>query len=233
MDFGVQVGIDNSGVIVQGPGANSIVGIGSQPVGVSPAIGIELGTWTDDADLLDLGDEIIIPSEVVVNTFGGDDVIIGRDGIVNLGTLETGEGNDAITGSGGIVGISNFGTIKTGEGNDTITGSGGVVGIDNFGIIDTGNGDDVIVGSTGSGAINLGQGDDLIQGVSGQFVDGGPGFDTAELGIDYDENLISIGITGPTSIEVTSAGSTISFDNLELWDFNGQEFTLEQIQDLF
>ena len=64
-------------------------------------------------------------------------------------------------------------------------------------------------------------------------MDGGPGFDTAELGIDYDENLISIGITGPTSIEVTSAGSTTSFDNLELWDFNGQEFTLEQIQDLF
>ena len=210
------VGIDNSGVIVQGPGDNSIVGIGSQPVGVSSATGIERVTWTDDADVLDLvGDEIIIPSEVVVNTLGGDDVIIGRDGIVNFGTLETGEGNDVITGSGGTVGISNFGTIKTGEGNDTITGSGGVVGIDNSGRIETGNGDDV------------------IQGISGQFVDGGPGFDTAELGIDYDENLISIGITGPTSIEVTFAGSTTSFDNLELWDFNGQEFTLEQIQDLF
>ncbi len=210
------VGIDNSGVIVQGPGDNSIVGIGSQPVGVSSATGIERVTWTDDADVLDLvGDEIIIPSEVVVNTLGGDDVIIGRDGIVNFGTLETGEGNDVITGSGGTVGISNFGTIKTGEGNDTITGSGGVVGIDNSGRIETGNGDDV------------------IQGISGQFVDGGPGFDTAELGIDYDENLISIGVTGSTSIEVTFAGSTTSFDNLELWDFNGQEFTLEQIQDLF
>ena len=209
------VGIDNSGVIVQGSGENSIVGIGSQPVGVSSAMGIEFSTWTDDADLFDLGDEIIIPSEVVVNTLGGDDVIIGRDGIINFGTLETGEGNDIITGVGGTVGISNFGTINTGEGNDTITGSGGVVGIDNFGRIDAGNGNDV------------------IQGISGQFVDGGPGFDTAELGIDYDEDLVSIGVTGSTSIEVTFSGKTTSFDNLELWDFNGQEFTLEEIQDLF
>ncbi len=193
------------------------------------------GKWTDYADEVNLNDKVIVPSEVVVNTSGGDDAIIGNSelvGVENFGTLETGEGNDAITGSGGMIGISNFGTIKTGDGDDVITGSGGVVGIDNFGIIDTGNGNDVIVGSTGSGAINLGQGDDLIQGVSGQSVNGGSGYDTVELGIDYDENLISIGITGSTSVEVTSAGETISFDQVELWDFNGQEFTLEQLQDL-
>ena len=60
---------------------------------VNKDLGVELGTWTDDADLFDLGDEIIIPSGVVVNTFGGDDTIIGSSelvGIVNLGTLETG-----------------------------------------------------------------------------------------------------------------------------------------------
>ena len=193
------------------------------------------GKWTDYADEVNLNDKVIVPSEVVVNTSGGDDAIIGNSelvGVENFGTLETGEGNDAITGSGDMIGISNFGTIKTGDGDDVITGSGGVVGIDNFGIIDTGNGNDVIVGSTGSGAINLGQGDDLIQGVSGQSVNGGSGYDTVELGIDYDENLISIGITGSTSVEVTSAGETISFDQVELWDFNGQEFTLEQLQDL-
>ena len=193
------------------------------------------GKWTNYADEVNLNDKVIVPSEVVVNTSGGDDAIIGNSelvGIENFGTLETGEGNDAITGSGGMVGISNFGTIKTGDGDDAITGSGGVVGIDNFGIIDTGNGNDVIVGSTGSGAINLGQGDDLIQGVSGQSVNGGSGYDTVKLGIDYNENLISIGTTGSTSVEVTFAGETISFDQVELWDFNGQEFTLEQLQDL-
>ena len=203
---------------------------------VNQETGKLLGTWTDSDDQVDLGDGIIVPSEVVVNTFEGDDSIIGTSelvGIVNLGTIETSGGDDTITGTGGLVGITNFGSIITGDGDDIITGSGGVVGIDNFGMIETGGGDDLIVGSTGSGVINLGQGDDLVRGVSGQFIDGGPGFDTTELGIDYDENLISIGVTGSTSIEVTSAGETTSFDNVELWDFNGQEFTLEQIQELF
>ena len=203
---------------------------------VNQETGKLLGTWTNYDDLVDLGDGIIVPSEVVVNTFEGDDSIIGTSelvGIVNLGTIETSGGDDTITGTGGLVGITNFGSIITGDGDDIITGSGGVVGIDNFGMIETGGGDDLIVGSTGSGVINLGQGDDLVRGVSGQFIDGGPGFDTTELGIDFDENLISIGVTGPTSIELTSAGETTSFDNVELWDFNGQEFTLEQIQELF
>ena len=56
--------------------------------------------------------------------------------------------------SGGMgVGILNRGTINTGNGNDVIIGSfgpstsNGSVGITNEGVIDTGNGNDVIVGS--------------------------------------------------------------------------------------
>ena len=115
----VSGGVVNIGTIDQGPGEDTIVGI--------TATVIERVTWTDGADVLDSVDEITIPREVVVNTRGGDDVITGRGGIVNFGTLETGEGNDVITGIGGTVGISNSGTIRTGDGDDTITGSGGVV----------------------------------------------------------------------------------------------------------
>ena len=57
-------------------------------------------------------------------------------------------------GTGGMgVGILNQGTINTGNGNDVIIGSfgpstsNGSVGIANGGAIDTGNGNDVIVGS--------------------------------------------------------------------------------------
>ena len=203
---------------------------------VNQETGELLGTWTNYDDLVDLGDEVIVSSNAIIDTFQGDDSIIGTSelvGIVNLGTIETNGGDDVITGTGGIVGITNFGSIITGDGDDTITGSGGVVGIDNFGMIETGSGDDVVAGFTGSGVISLGQGDDLVQGVGGQFIDGGPGFDTTELGINYDEDLVSFGVTGPTSVEVTSSGETISFDNMELWDFNGQEFTLQQIQESF
>ena len=56
--------------------------------------------------------------------------------------------------SGGMgTGILNKGTIKTGNGDDAIIGSfgpsasNGSVGIDNAGTIDTGNGNDLIVGS--------------------------------------------------------------------------------------
>ena len=56
--------------------------------------------------------------------------------------------------SGGMgVGILNQGTINTGNGDDVIIGSfgpstsNGAVGIANGGAIDTGNGNDVIVGS--------------------------------------------------------------------------------------
>ena len=222
--------------------------------------------WTDNTDIVDEGDDILVEEEVVTNTLQGDDLIIGSSelgvGIKNFGTIQTVEGDDTITSNGGLVGIFNsrFGTITTGEDDDVITGSDALIGIGNRGLIKTGNLNDIIIGSgseygisnfgiiesgngkdtidaldggfIGFGTINLGLDDDLIRGFGEQVVDGGDGFDTAALGFDYDQDRISFGSTADTSIDITFSGRTMSFDNVEEFDFNGQLFTLGELQDL-
>jgi hypothetical protein len=159
-----------------------------------------LGTWTNQADTVRSAlttpavPAIEVASGVTVNTLGGDDLISGIKGgfsaglgILNKGTINTGNGNDTISGSGGVgIGISNQGTINTGNGNDTISGSSGrSLGILNSSIstIDTGNGDDTISGrgsgrpsidsgSTGIrnfGTIDTRNGNDTISGIATGF----------------------------------------------------------------
>lgn len=187
-----------------------------------------------------------------INTGLGNDAITGSGfavGISSRGTINTGIGDDTITGSAegppddlfGSTGISNYlGTINTGAGNDTILASGNSLGIsNNSGTIDTGAGNDTIDALTGgfsdsdgSGRINLGRGDDLIRGFGDHQgnIDGGRGYDRAELGFDYDETLITFGSTNSTSIEITFDSATMSYTNIELFDFNGQTFSLESLQ---
>lgn len=105
--------------------------------------------------------------------------------------------------------------------------------------INTGQGDDIIDAlsggfsdSDGSGQINLGRDDDLIRGFGDHrgTVDGGQGFDKAELGFDYDQTLITLSSSDSASIDITFDSATMSFSRVELFDFNGQEFSLEQLQ---
>ncbi len=136
-----------------------------------------LGTWTNEADLVDEGDEIIVDSDVTANTLAGADTISGGGGglgILNQGTIETGFGNDSISGDGNRAGgITNQGTIETGFDNDTISGGGRNSGIDNSGTIETGFGNDSISGGGGnggifnSGTIETGFGNDTISGFAG------------------------------------------------------------------
>lgn len=63
-------------------------------------------------------------------------------------------------------------------------------------------------------------------------MDGDRGFDTAELRIDFDEELITFGSTAPAFIDITFDSVTMSFTDVEVFDFNGQEFPLEQLQDM-
>ena len=96
------------------------------------------------------------------------------------GIINTGSGNDKISGSAGNVGIFNEGgSIALGDGDDIIEGVGGTssglyntrssyTGI-SIGSISTGNGDDSIKGEGGSGIfnfgiLNTGGGDDKIEG---------------------------------------------------------------------
>ena len=106
----------------------------------------------------------------------GDDVTLSMSpaiGIINFGTIDTGDGNDQVIGIGNYAGIVNEGVISTGLNNDTIKGNGDIYGIINGtrGTINTGGGGDTIKG-TGSdagilnlGTIKTGAGRDNIIGV--------------------------------------------------------------------
>ena len=242
-------GIVNFGTIKTGNGSDDINGTGDLA-----------GETPDEIPCAPINFNSALVNIGMIDTGRGNDNIIGTngesEGIENrsTGTIKTGNGNDNIIGSGDIAGLTNLGTINTGNGKDQIigtnlTGSGeDIAGINNTGTIDTGKGNDIVDALTGGfasfglipvpegdedvGTINLGQGKDLIRGFGEQIVDGGRGFDTAELGIDFDENLITFGSTGATSIDITFDSATMSFTDVELFDFNGQEFALEQLQDM-
>jgi Ca2+-binding RTX toxin-like protein len=112
-------------------------------------------------------------------------------GIYNPGTLNTGGGDDTITGFGSELGfINEAGTLDTGEGNDIISGSGQDYGIlltafdfNNFGAgtLNTGEGNDIITGIgsiygiSNNCTINTGNGQDSIIS-EGSFINRGEVF---------------------------------------------------------
>jgi len=112
-------------------------------------------------------------------------------GVQNSGVIETGDGNDLITSTESIY---NLGSINTGNGDDSIIVGGGVNGtlsghgiFNNGGSINTGNGNDSIIANEGfelgyyGSSVVLGNGKDYLKGFgSGEF-SGGNGNDTLEL----------------------------------------------------
>jgi Ca2+-binding RTX toxin-like protein len=163
-------------------------------------------TFTHDTDILPLlGIKKIVNSSHAY-TLGGNDILTGtaidnRDtaGFENRGTIDTGTGNDKITGTGSLsVGVNNKlgSTIDTGTGDDTITGTTSTkvanfgVGILNSGKIAMGAGHDRIAasGATGienQGSIDTGTGNDTITSSGSRYgilnsgkIDTGAGQDT-------------------------------------------------------
>jgi Ca2+-binding RTX toxin-like protein len=230
-------GINNSGKIETGNGDDIIVGGGGFD-GIWNSGKIETGNGDDMIEGYGGRFVLAISNDGLIETGNGDDTIKGFGGeftfgIENSGKIETGEGNDTIKGSAGFdsVGIDNSGLIRTGRGNDTIEGNiesyaveEDSIGINNSGLIDTGSDDDIvdalIGGFDGSGLINLGDGNDLIRGFGTQYVNGGQGFDRAELGIDFDLELLSLISSSDLTI------GTMKFSNVESFDFNGEIFNL-------
>ena len=127
---------------------------------------------------------------VVVNTLAGNDIITGKSPCCGISlrawdTINTGIGNDAITGIGrdesgkGGDGIGNYGTINTGKGDDSIkaTGSDGDYGMVNNegGKIIMGAGNDYIKVTSdriwgsllNDGIINTGAGKDIVNALKG------------------------------------------------------------------
>jgi hypothetical protein len=147
-----------------------------------------------------------------IDTGNGDDTIIGSNSLDGVGygiymnegtTIDTGRGDDIITGFAQQIGggLSLSGSIITGDGNDKITGIGGV-GLYHNGNIDTGNGNDIITG-TGRGGfqnfstITTSNGNDIITGTG---TDGG---------ILNDDEAFSLGTisTGDGDDTITGTGT--------------------------
>ncbi len=187
-----------------------------------------LGTWTNQADLVDEGDEIIVDSDVTANTLAGADTIFGLNSINNQGTIDTGDGNDIISAGGRDESLVNEGTIETGFGNDAISGSTGGVGITNSGMIDTGDGHDTITGSglnpqtisigiDNDGTIKTGNGRDTVDALTGGFSGDG----TINLG-DGDDLIRGFGN------QIVDGGR--DFDTAQ-FDFSSDEVDISLISD--
>ena len=198
-------GIFNTGTLNTDGGNDRITGIYNDQtnIGISRAYGIyNLEGIIDTGD----GNDIlmsfvnnsessvvgIINEKSIIDMGDGDDTISSIDNTTDgfafdrifginsyFSTLNTGNGNDLITGNGKnatAIGIF-LGTLDTGNGNDIIRGTSGgddfSSGIYNFQAnFNTGGGNDIVTGTGTSGGIsngghmNSGDGDDIITGTS-------------------------------------------------------------------
>jgi hypothetical protein len=151
-------------------------------------------TFTEQDDIVPVSGVEQIFNTGIANTLAGKDIITGVDNddysvaLANFSILDTGDGNDIITGDHSIgsgYGIQNafFGSIiDTGKGHDIITGLGSV-GIYNDGTINTGDGNDIITGT------HTNEGDPAITNYLSGSIDTGDGNDVItanSLGIDND-----------------------------------------------
>lgn len=187
-------GIFNEGRIYLGLGGDTFKGVGGQ-IGVKNEN--EINTGADNDIITGVGSSIGIRSGY------------GR----GIAEINTGAGNDVVKGTGRTTGIFNDGRIETGGGNDTITGisSGYGRGIENYGVIDTGGGNDIVDASrgpmslnfVGSGIVSLGKGRDTLMGFGAgesEFF-GGSGSDKLLLKKGtYDISGPTIALSGSTGV---------------------------------
>ena len=132
--------------------------------------------------------------------------------------MDTGNGDDIITGTSttrGREGILSFrlSSINTGDGNDTIIGSGSI-GINNDGTINTGNGADLLVadgGFNGNGEVFLGKGTDYLKGFGSGNFNGGNDRDSLEL----TSGSYTVGIVGAV-VSFTKGSSIMKTSDFEI-----------------
>ena len=152
------------------------------------AIELSTITFTEQDDVVPLSGVEIILNNGITNTFAGNDTITGINniyiggGFINDSSIiDTGKGDDIITGisyqADGLINFD-FAIINTGDGNDIINGIGYYSGILNRGAMDTGGGEDIITGInnsgggyepaiTNTGSIDTSDGNDRITGLGG------------------------------------------------------------------
>jgi hypothetical protein len=223
---GLASGIQSlSGTINTGDDDDTIMG----DAGVGGPLGTGFGIWMVDSTLdtgkgndvikgmlstRDFGYGLLNGNGSTLTTGDGNDIIISEHnrmgvGISNDGLMDTGNGNDSISGTNlnrenlGS-GISNSKDITTGDGEDYISGTGSLNGIINSGIINTDNGADIIFGSVwdgsgiiNSGIINTGNDPDFMESSEGLYNTGnvflGEGNDLLSGRGIYNYNFIGTG----------------------------------------
>ncbi|MEC3860643.1 tandem-95 repeat protein [Mesobacterium sp. TK19101] len=163
------------------------------------AAGDGADTITDLAgtDVLQLGAGIA-PGDVSVDRLGADDLLlrVGADRIVIRGGMEAGQAIESVTFADGT--IWTHATLRamalaTGDGNDAVTGTGfgeTIAGQGGDDTLDGAGGNDSLLGGTGSDQLSGGEGNDTLSGGAGRdLLDGGPGDDTYRFGTG-DGNVI-------------------------------------------
>ena len=172
------------------------------------------------------GATVILPDPNITFTNGKDTVTGDGDtfGIRIDGDINTLGGNDALTGTGtasASKGIWILATLDTGSGNDTITGTGtgtespsNGIFLDSTALLDTGNDNDTITGTAedagtgiflnaGSPGIKTGAGNDEVIGKS----DSGTGIDVNSSALETGNgNDIILG-TGTTGVKLVTGGT--------------------------
>jgi Ca2+-binding RTX toxin-like protein len=194
-------------------------------------------TFTNQADVVPMSGVEQILNTGIANTLAGNDTITGIKQVGtpietsffyaifnDQGLIDTGDGNDIITGINKEVnsafGISGYrSTINTGNGNDIITGiiedvaGSAIQMIDS--IINTGDGDDVIMGkvsfdSITSDAITNGLDFSLVDLSQIRLVDTGNGNDTimgiGDTGISNFSNTIKTGEGNDVITGISTSG---------------------------
>ena len=149
-----------------------------------------------------------------INTGDGDDKITGtglRGIILYQDILDTGTGSDTITGTGNFGILNNF-IFNTGDGNDKITGNSNFAdpGIINIGTINTGAGNDEITGTNPSGGELSYEGNNWgIYNFSGNIIDTGDGKDKI-TGTGYSYGIYNTGTihTGDGSDIITGTSTS-------------------------
>ncbi|MEO0756803.1 MAG: hypothetical protein AAFY78_08005 [Cyanobacteria bacterium J06648_16] len=213
---GASMGLNNTGTVNMGAGNDLIIGEGVRPFmapsfitqGVLNEGDLKLGSGHDRIDVK--GAQFALRNTGSIDAGKGDDEILG----ISDPTISVPSGVRAG------IGIDNKGEINLGAGRDRLTGQL----ILNQGEIDMGKGDDIVTADTfeGYGSLLLGKGNDQVMGFGDQWVDGGKGYDIAELGIDPgDVTEIVLGASPRALTTVTAHGMSMEFVNVEAFSFAG------------
>jgi Ca2+-binding RTX toxin-like protein len=127
-------------------------------------------------------------TEIQVRTRGGNDVVLTACNVMHEMTIDGGNGNDYLTGGGGV------NLVLGGAGNDTLYGA---------------NGDDVLLGGAGNDDLLGGNGNDVLVGGAGNdILCGGDGRDVIIGGEDHDD------LEGGAGEDILIGGFTIHDGNV-------------------